>query len=107
MNRIRFGITGSGFMGRTHAEAIKRLEEDAALVAIWGGSRAPALAKRYGAAWEPTLEALMRRPDIDAVVLTTPHHLHAREALLAMESGKHVLIEKPIATTVEDADRLL
>jgi predicted dehydrogenase len=107
MNRIRFGITGSGFMGRTHAEAIKRLEADAALVAIWGGSRAPALAKRYGAASEPTLEALMRRPDIDAVVLTTPHHLHAREALLAMESGKHVLIEKPIATTVEDADQLL
>src|SRR6185312_10094858 len=50
---------------------------------------------------------LMRRKDIDAIVVTTPHHLHAREGLLAMENGKHVLIEKPIATTVADADRLV
>src|SRR5580698_3867038 len=107
MDKIRFGITGSGFMGRTHAEAVRRLAQDATLVAVWGGSRAPALAERYGAVCEPTMEALMKRRDIDAIVVTTPHHLHAREALLAMETGKHVLIEKPIATTVEDADRLV
>jgi predicted dehydrogenase len=44
MNKIRFGITGSGYMGRTHAEAIKLLNETATLVAVWGGSRAPGLA---------------------------------------------------------------
>ncbi len=107
MNKIRFGITGSGFMGRTHAEAVKRLAADASLVALWGGSRAPDLAKRYGAACEPTMEALMQRRDIDAIVITTPHYLHVAEALAAIESGKHVLIEKPMATSVEDCDKIL
>lgn len=107
MSKIRFGITGSGFMGRTHAEAVKRLPDDASLVAVWGGSRAPALAERYGVAGEPTMEALMKRTDIDAIVISTPHHLHANEALAAIATGKHVLIEKPMATSVEDCDRIL
>ncbi len=107
MKKIRFGITGSGFMGRTHAEAVKRLAGDASLVALWGGSRAPALAQKYGVTHEPTMESLMRRTDIDAIVISTPHHRHAAEALAAIESGKHVLIEKPMATSVEDCDRIL
>ena len=107
MNKIRFGITGSGYMGRTHAEAIKFLSDTAELVAIWGGSRAPALAQQCGAAYEPTLEALMKRKDIDAIVITTPHACHIAEVMLALESGKHVLIEKPMATRVEDCDQML
>jgi len=107
MNKIRFGITGSGYMGRTHAEAIKLLDQSATLVALWGGSRAPALADRYGIACEKTLEALVQRPDIDAVVIATPHKTHANEAVAALESGKHVMIEKPMATTLEDCDRII
>jgi predicted dehydrogenase len=107
MKKIRFGITGSGYMGRTHAEALKQLPDSAELVAIWGGSRAPALAQRYGVACEPTLEALMARPDIDAIVVSTPHYTHVQETLLALANGKHVLIEKPMATRVEDCDRML
>jgi predicted dehydrogenase len=107
MKKIRFGITGSGYMGRTHAEAIRHLSSTAELVAIWGGSRAPALAERYGAAYEPTLEGLMARGDIDAVVITTPHYTHVHEVMLALEGNKHVLIEKPMATKVEDCDRML
>ena len=107
MKKIRFGITGSGYMGRTHAEAIKYLGDSAELVAIWGGSRAAPLAARLGAAYEPTLESLVARRDIDAIIITTPHHLHFNEAMQSIESGKHVLIEKPMATKVEDCDRML
>jgi len=49
----------------------------------------------------------MQRKDIDAIVVTTPHHLHLKEVMMALESGKHVLVEKPMATTLEDADRML
>ena len=49
----------------------------------------------------------MRRDDIDAIVVTTPHHLHVNEVLLALEAGKHVMVEKPMATTVADCDRML
>ena len=107
MKKIRFGITGSGYMGRTHAEAVQYHRDTAELVAIWGGSRAGSLAERCSVVAEPTLESLMARPDIDAIVITTPQHVHCQEALLAMESGKHVLVEKPMATKVEDCDRML
>lgn len=107
MGKIRFGITGSGYMGRTHAEAIVKRSDLAELVAVWGGTRAPGFASRFGIALESSAEALARRRDIDAVVITTPHHCHVKEALLALEAGKHVLIEKPMATTVEDCDRIL
>ena len=109
MEKIRFGITASGYMARTHAEAIKRLGQTATLVAISGGTRAPGLAAQYGAARgrEPSVEAMARRKDIDAIVVTTPQSLHFREVMLALEAGKHVLIEKPMATSVEDCDRML
>ncbi|MEO6246303.1 MAG: Gfo/Idh/MocA family oxidoreductase [Opitutaceae bacterium] len=107
MNKIRFGITGSGYMGRTHAEAIKHLGATAELVAIWGGTRAAGLAQRLGAVCEPTLEGLVARRDIDAIVIATPHAAHYREAMLALEAGKHLLIEKPMATKLEDCDAML
>ncbi|MBS1798401.1 MAG: Gfo/Idh/MocA family oxidoreductase [Acidobacteria bacterium] len=106
MAKIRFGILGCGYIGRTHAEAIAHLDS-AELVAVWGGTRAPLLAKQFGVACEAAAEDLIRRPDVDAVIVSTPHHLHAGEALIAIEQGKHVLVEKPITTSVEDADRLI
>jgi len=106
VKKLRFGITGSGYMGRTHAEALRRLNKTE-LVAIWGGTRAPGLAQKYGAVCEPTLAALMGRSDLDAILVTTPHHMHAEEAVLALETGRHVLVEKPMATSVVDCDRMI
>lgn len=106
MKKIRFGILGSGFMGRTHAEAVRRLP-NAELVAVSGGSRAPALAERYGMAFESDKAKLLGRADIDAVVVTTPHHVHVEEVLGALAFGKHVLVEKPMATTVADCDKMI
>ncbi|HEY0865236.1 MAG TPA: Gfo/Idh/MocA family oxidoreductase [Lacunisphaera sp.] len=106
MNKIRFGILGSGYMGRTHAEAVRRLP-NAELVAVHGGTRAPALAERYGMTFEADKAALLQRRDIDAIVVTTPHHLHVDETLAALAQGKHVLVEKPLATSVADCDRMI
>jgi len=106
MKKIRFGILGSGFMGRTHAEAVRRLP-NAELVAVSGGSRAPALAERYGIAFEADVARLLRRPDVDAIVVTTPHHMHVEEVLAALEQRKHVLVEKPMATTVADCEKMI
>jgi predicted dehydrogenase len=86
MKTLRFGIIGSGFMGRTHIEALKRLP-DVAAVAVAGGKRAPGLAQRYGIEFVAVKEDLLRRADIDAIVITTPHHLHVDEALEAIARG--------------------
>ena len=102
----RFGIIGSGFMGRTHAEAIRRTN-NGELVAVTGGSRAPALASDYQAIHETELVALLERDDIDAVVITTPHSRHFEETMLALEAGKHVLVEKPMATRSDHCDQMI
>ena len=93
-------------MGKTHAEAVHRLP-NAELIAVAGGSRAPELAKQYAVDLEEDVDTLLRRTDIDAVVITTPHHLHYEQALIAMQEMKHVLVEKPLATSVEDSRQMV
>lgn len=106
MDEIRVGIVGSGFMGRTHAKGVE-MTEGARLVAVAGGSRAPKLAKEFGAETLGSGKDLCRRKDIDAVVVATPHQNHTEYVLAALKAGKHVLVEKPMATTVEDCDRMM
>jgi myo-inositol 2-dehydrogenase/D-chiro-inositol 1-dehydrogenase len=107
MKNIRLGIIGSGFMGRTNAETATRYLKNVELCAIAGGSRAPALADAYGVKAEASVEALLARPDIDAVLISTPHAEHTWQAVEAANRGKHILLDKPMATSVADCDRIL
>jgi predicted dehydrogenase len=102
----RFGIIGSGYMGRTHAEAIHRVP-GAELVAVAGGSRASALSKDYKVDHVQDIKQLLAREDIDAVVITTPHSFHFEETMFALENGKHVLVEKPMATEKTHCDQMI
>ncbi|MBN2552718.1 MAG: Gfo/Idh/MocA family oxidoreductase [Spirochaetales bacterium] len=94
--KLSFGILGSGFIALTHAEAIHRAA-GAELTAIAGGRKAGELAGQYGARLEPSVQALIDAKDIDAVVICTPHALHAPQAIQCLGQGKHVLVEKPMA----------
>lgn len=106
MSKYRFGIIGSGYMGRTHAEAIKRAS-NAELVAVSGGTRAPALSQDYEAEFEDNFKKLLDRDDVDAVVITTPHSCHFEEAMYALNRDKHVLVEKPMATELEHCNQMI
>lgn len=107
MNKVRIGLIGSGFMGKTSAETVSHYLSNATLVAIAGGTRAPALAAQYQVQCEPSIDALVSRDDIDAVIISTPHAAHVSEALAATRAGKHILLDKPMATTVADCDRII
>jgi UDP-N-acetyl-2-amino-2-deoxyglucuronate dehydrogenase len=107
MNEVGIGILGSGFMGRTYSETISKYCTRAKLRAVALGSRAAALASDYGMDHEPSVNALLARDDIQAVFIATPHDMHADEALAAAKAGKHMLIEKPMACSVADCDRIL
>ena len=106
MSEIRIGVIGSGFMGRTHVDAASKI--DATIpVAVTSGRRAKQLAGDYGIDHEPDVKALVQRDDIDAVVISTPHWLHHEEVMLAANAGKHVLVEKPMATSLEHCDQMI
>jgi myo-inositol 2-dehydrogenase/D-chiro-inositol 1-dehydrogenase len=107
MTELRMAILGSGYMGRTYAECITKYSKRAKLAAIAGGTRAPGLASDYGAGYEPSYAGLLARPDVDAVLIATPHASHCDQVLQAAAAGKHVLIEKPMATSLADCDRMI
>jgi predicted dehydrogenase len=107
MNEIRLGIIGSGFMGRTNAETITKYLPDARLIGVAGGSRASQLAADYGVECERDVQGLVNRKDIEAVFISTPHCQHAQHAIAAANAGKHILLDKPMATNVEECDQIL
>jgi predicted dehydrogenase len=107
MAELNIAILGAGYMGRTHAECISKYVTRARLGAVSGGSRAPALAADYDVAYEPTYAGLLARNDVDAVLIATPHADHCPQVLAAARAGKHVLVEKPMATSVADCTSMI
>ena len=94
-------------MGTTYSETVTKLVDKAGLVGTACGSRSKDLAEKYAVEHFETLEALLAAPGLDAVLIATPHASHAELAIACAEAGKHVLIEKPMASSVEDCDRIL
>lgn len=105
-SRIGFGIIGSGFVALTHAEALKHIPQ-AELVAIAGGRNAADLAAQYGARAEGDVERLIRSEDIEAVVICSPHFVHAEQTVACLRAGKHVLVEKPMAVTMAECTAMI
>lgn len=105
---IRFGIIGSGTIAAWHAEGIRSCK-DAVLTGVTDvrPEAAKAFCARHGGRPYETLDALLDDPSIDAVCICTPSGLHARQAIQAAQKGKHALIEKPLALTVQEADQVL
>ncbi|HTW45119.1 MAG TPA: Gfo/Idh/MocA family oxidoreductase [Acidobacteriaceae bacterium] len=106
MKPIRTAIFGAGFMGRVHLEALRRVEhvEPAAI-----SGRNVAAAEKLGSAFGvpyATSEAILGDPSIQAVHICTPNALHFGMAKQALLAGKHVLCEKPLATTPAEAQEL-
>jgi predicted dehydrogenase len=104
---VRAGVIGTGFIGGVHALAIRSAGATLVAVADSTEERATESARRLGASRAAaTAEELIASPDIDVVHICTPNHLHARLAQAALAAGKHVVCEKPLATTYADARRL-
>jgi predicted dehydrogenase len=104
---LGFGLVGAGAMGEIYAGSLAGAVRGARLVGVTGGARAPGLAQRHGVAHEPDLPALLARPDVDAVALTSPTQLHRAQTVEAAAAGKHVFTEKPMAVTLPDCDAMI
>src|SRR5919204_3087437 len=109
MKRIGMGLIGPGFVGAHHIDAVRRLGfvDVVAVAASSDGSarrKADALGipKAYG-----SFEALVADPDVHVVHNTTPNYLHGPVIMAALARGKHVISDKPLATTSKEARALL
>ncbi|WP_413737891.1 Gfo/Idh/MocA family protein [Sodalis sp. RH21] len=108
MSKLRVGVVGAGLWGSNHAHAFNVLPETE-LVAVCDidGDRAKKMQQASGAPLAFTnFNELVARDDIDAVTIATPDFTHTAIVLAALKAGKHVLSEKPLATTVEEARQI-
>ena len=100
-------LLGTGFMASTHATSYAALDGvDVKVVCGLDADRVAALAGRLGADASDDWEAAVAAPGVDAVDVCLPTPLHRPVALRALAAGRHVLVEKPIALTLEDADAI-
>lgn len=108
MERVGTGIIGPGKAAHTHAAALTSLP-GSSLVAVCSRdeARARAFALQYGARAYTDLSEMLRDPGLQAVTICTPHPSHADLAVAAAGAGVHVLVEKPMATTLADCDRMI
>jgi predicted dehydrogenase len=108
VERVRVAVIGLGWPGQQHVAAYQRLP-DVDLVAICDINRT-LLAQTQAATGVPravaSVEELLNLADLDAVSVCLPNFLHAPVAIAALESGRHVLCEKPLARTVEEGEQI-
>ncbi|PJZ46978.1 Gfo/Idh/MocA family protein [Leptospira brenneri] len=104
--KVRLGVIGTGHMGQYHVNVAKQLS-DAELIGIFdaNGERAAQIAEKHKTKAFPTVEELLK--EIDAIVIAAPTFLHHKIAKQALTEKKHVLVEKPISQTVEEAKELV
>jgi scyllo-inositol 2-dehydrogenase (NAD+) len=106
MRRLGVGVLGVGEMGKRHAENLRRLVPEARLVAVADASaaRAREVAEKLEVeGWYGTLEAMLERKDLDAVLIATPDKFHAQAVEAAARSGKDIFCEKPLALNLAEA----
>jgi predicted dehydrogenase len=105
---MRVAIIGAGLQCRRRAPVLVESKTDT-LVTIASKEivHAEAMARQFGCAVDISWRDAVHRPDVDAVIIATPPHLHAEIAIATMRAGKHVLCEKPLSRTVAEAQEML
>ena len=108
MKKVKIGVIGVKGVGKAHIDAIVS-SENADLFAVADINRevGKTAASSYGVEWYRNYEEMLEQRDLDAVTICTPHFLHCQMALKAFAYNKHVLVEKPMAISVGEADEMI
>jgi len=110
MSKTKVLLLGAGFIADIHIESYHRFVPDAEVVGVFARkrARAQAFAKKHHIARSfADLDEAIRESDADVVDVCLPNFLHYRAVLAAAKAGKHVIIEKPLAMTLEEADEMI
>jgi predicted dehydrogenase len=109
VKKLKAAIFGTGFMGRVHTEGLRRLGN---VEVIGVAARTAEAARKFADAMNieratANYQDLLADPELDAVHICTPNELHFPMAQAAMQAGKHVLCEKPLASTIAEAEAMI
>ena len=108
MRKLGVAVTGIGFWGKNHVRVFNELNETE-LIAVCDidKSRVEAIQEKYGVKGYTDSGRMLKRKDIQAVSICTWTTTHAIEARKALKTGKHVIVEKPLASTITQAKKIV
>jgi len=108
MSKIKFGVVGQGHIGKRHAEMVRR-NANCELVAVCDALPKESLGLQdlKEQFYTSAEELLKNHPEIDVINVCTPNGLHAEHSLLALDHGKHVVVEKPMALSKVDCEKII
>jgi predicted dehydrogenase len=105
--QLQWGVIGTGAIARDFATALRASERCRIVHVMSSSGRGAGFAEEYGVPrTSDSLQGLLGDPEVQAVYVATPHPLHEGQALAAIAAGKHVLVEKPMATSASGAQRI-
>ena len=105
---IKAASVGLGWWSDELAKSIQRKSNKIKIVSCYSKNKQKMInfSKKYKTNYHNSYNSLVKDPNIDAIILTTPHSLHARHTILALKNNKHVFVEKPMATKYLDAKKM-
>ena len=106
---IKVASVGLGWWSDELANSIQGKSKKIKIVSCYSRSKKKRInfSKKFKIEYHNSYNALIKDQNIDAILLTTPHSLHAKHAIQALKNGKHVFVEKPMATKLVDAKEML
>ena len=107
MEKVRIGLVGLGLMGTAHAGTLKKIDTCDLVAASDADGKRQKVADELGIRFYTDYRELIEQEDLQAVILAVPNHLHAPIGIACARRGLHLFVEKPIAQSVADADRLI
>ena len=110
MNKLKVALLGTGFIANIHLESYARFVPTVEIVAIYGrhGENARRMAEQHHIpAWYDDIEKLLNEQEVDMVDICLPNYLHHDACMKAARHNKHIVIEKPLSMTLEEADEMI
>ncbi len=110
MERTKIALLGAGFIADIHMESYHRFIPEAEVVAVYARDpeKAKAFAEKYKIpVWFTSIDEAIHQSGCEVVDICLPNYLHAQVTLKTAEAGKHIIIEKPLAVTLEEADSMI
>jgi len=107
MEKVRIGLIGLGVIGTPHARILKEVEECDLVAAADVDEKQKRVVEELGIKFYKNYQEMIAKESLQGVILAVPNHLHAPIGIVCAERGLHLLVEKPIAQSVSEADRLV